>query len=104
MKVDLSKFATMGLEKIYRQGYKYKKAGVVIMDFVPEANFQLTLFENRNPKHNLLMKAVDKMNTHYSQDLIRLACQSPGKTWKMHQDHISKRYTTNINDIIRVKA
>lgn len=102
--IDLSKFATMGLEKIYRQGYKYKKAGVVVMDFVPEANFQLTLFENRNPKHIVLMKAVDKMNTHYSQDLIRLACQSPGKTWKMHQDHISQRYTTNINDIIRVKA
>ena len=74
------------------------------MDFVPQDSHQLCLFEDRNPKHAELMKAVDKVNTRYSQDLIRLACQSPGKTWKMNQEHISQRYTTNINDIIRVKA
>lgn len=102
--IDISKFATMGLKNIYRQGYRYKKAGVIVMDFVPESSHQLTLFENRNPKHTVLMKSVDKMNAHYSQDLIRLACQSPGKTWKMNQEHISQRYTTNINEIIRVKA
>ncbi|HHT03962.1 MAG TPA: DUF4113 domain-containing protein, partial [Bacteroidales bacterium] len=102
--IDISKFATLGLEKIYRKGYKYKKAGVIVMDFVPQDSHQLCLFEDRNPKHAELMKAVDKVNTRYSQDLIRLACQSPGKTWKMNQEHISQRYTTNINDIIRVKA
>jgi len=102
--IDISKFATQGLEKIYRKGYKYKKAGVIVMDFVPEHSHQLTLFEERNPKHTELMKAVDKINTHYSQDLIRLASQSTGKTWKMRQEHISQRYTTNINEIIKVKA
>lgn len=102
--IDISKFATMGLEKIFRKGYRYKKSGVILMDFEPEGSQQLSIFESTSPVHAELMKAVDKLNCQYAGDIVRLASQSPGKTWKMRQEHISQRYTTNINEIIEVKA
>ncbi len=102
--MELVHFATAALESIYRQGYGYKKAGVIVMDFTPEANQQLTLFESRNVKHVSLMKTVDNINRSYGMQKIRLAVQDPGRVWKMKQERLSPRYTTNINDILIVDA
>ncbi len=101
--MELAHFASMGLKQIYREGYKYKKAGVIVLDLMPEDNQQLNIFENRDTKHIPLMKVVDKLNRRYSKDLIRLATQAPGRTWRMKQEKLSKRYTTDINDILAVK-
>ena len=100
--IELAKYATSGLEKIFKKGYKYKKAGVLVLDFTPEDNQQLTIFENRNVKHIPLMQAVDKLNNRYSKDLIRLATQAPGRTWRMKQEKLSPHYTTDINEILTV--
>jgi DNA polymerase V len=102
--IELVKFAVMGLEQIFKNGYGYKKAGVIVSDFTPEANQQLNLFDNRNVKHIQLMKAVDTINQSYGQQKIRLAAQDTGRVWKMKQERLSPRYTTNLNDIITVNA
>jgi len=102
--IDISKFAIMGLENIFRKGYRYKKSGVILMDFEPEGFQQLSIFESMSPMHTKLMKVMDKLNCQYSGDVVRLASQSSGKTWKMRQNYISQRYTTNINEIIEVKV
>lgn len=73
------------------------------MDFTPEENQQLNIFVNRNTKHIPLMKAIDKVNSRYSKDLIRLATQAPGRTWRMRQEKLSKHYTTDINEVITMK-
>lgn len=101
--IELAEYATMGLDRIFREGFKYKKAGVFVMDFTPEDNQQLNIFINRNTKHIPLMKAIDKVNSRYSKDLIRLATQAPGRTWRMRQEKLSKHYTTDINEIITLK-
>lgn len=102
--IELVKFAVTGLEQIFRAGYAYKKAGVIVMDFTPEDNQQLNLFENRNVKHIKLMQAVDKINQSMGQQKIRLAAQDTGRVWKMKQERLSPRYTTNINEIICAKT
>lgn len=101
--IELVKFAVMGFEQIFKAGYGYKKAGVILGDFSPEDNQQLNLFENRNVKHIALMKAVDKINQSFGQQKIRLAAQDVGRVWKMKQEKLSPRYTTNLNEIITVK-
>ena len=101
--IELANYATLGLEKIFRPGFKYKKAGVIVLDFTPEDNQQLNIFENRNTKHIPLMVAIDRLNGRYSKDLIRLATQAPGRTWRMRQEKLSNHYTTNINELIPVK-
>ena len=102
--IEISKFATQALEKIFIKGYHYKKAGVILMDFSSEANVQLNLFHNSNPRHAMLMQVMDKINNNIGKKQLRLASQDLGRTWKMHQEKLSPRYTTNINDIITIKA
>jgi len=101
--IELVQFAVMGLEKIFKAGYGYKKAGVIVGDFTPDHNQQLNLFDNRNVKHIELMKAVDKINHSFGQQKVRLAAQDVGRVWKMKQERLSPRYTTNLNEIITAK-
>ncbi len=102
--IELVKFANRALEKIFREGYFYKKAGVITMDFTPEDNIQLNIFANSNPHHIPLMKAVDRINGLLGQQKVKLAAQDLKRVWKMKQEKLSPRYTTNINEIITVHA
>ena len=97
-------FATNSSIEIVREGNGYKKAGVIVSDFSPEGNQQLTLFDSRNVKHIELMKAVDNINRSMGQQKVRLAAQEPGRVWKMKQERLSPRYTTNLNEIITVST
>ena len=45
--IDLVKITVKGLEKIYQEGYSYKRAGVIVSNLVPENQGQNTLFENK---------------------------------------------------------
>ena len=102
--IELSKFANQALEKIFKQGYKYKKAGVIVLDLVPDNPRQIALFDNSNPKHAPIMEAMDMLNAKYGQHSIKLASQDPKRLWKMRQEKLSPRYTTDLNDIITIKV
>lgn len=101
--IELSKFAIKALDKIFKEGFSYKKAGVVIMDFTPESDKQISIFENSNPKHVALMNSMDKLNTCIGQQKVRLGSQDIKKIWKMKQENLSRRFTTKLSDIIIVK-
>jgi len=101
--IELSEFALQGLHSIFRKGIGYKRAGVVLMNFVPENEYQQSLFYKSNPKHMVLMKIVDKINTRFGQQKVRLAIQDK-KVHKMRQERLSPNYTTRLKDIIEIKA
>lgn len=101
--IELVKFATRALQHIFKPGYAYKKAGVIVQDFTQADCLQQTLFENRDERHISLMKAVDTVNMRFGQQKIRLASQDTKRVWKMKQERLSPRYTTNLNDIITIK-
>lgn len=102
--IELSRFAIEALGKIFKPGYHYKKAGVIVMDLTPDKNEQVRLFENRNQKHIPLMAAMDKLNARYGQQKLRLAKQASGRIWRMKQEQLSPGYTTRLSDIIIVKS
>ena len=101
--IELSKFAIQALKQIFKEGYSYKKAGVIVQDFTPQDSVQKSLFEERNEKHIPLMKAVDKLNALFGQQKIRLASQDAKRVWKMKQEKLSPNYTTKLADIITIK-
>ena len=101
--IVVSKYAVEGLKKIFRQGINYKKAGTIVMGLESSGNHQLNLFENENPKHIYLMKAIDYIQKKEGQNKINLACQDLRKRWKMKQEKLSPNYTCKINEIIKVK-
>jgi len=102
--IDLAKHAEIGLRKIFKEGYAYKKAGVIVMDFVPENEKQACLFEDVNPKHKALMQAMDNINQKLGTQKLKLASQDLKRTWKMNQNLLSPHYTTNFKEIFIIKT
>ncbi|WP_373060201.1 Y-family DNA polymerase [Zunongwangia sp. H14] len=99
--IDLIKLAETGLQKIYKEGYQYKKAGIIVMGLISQNHRQLTLFESPNAKHAILMKTIDRLNRQLA-DKVKFGSQDLGRTWKMRQDKLSKRYTSNIHELINI--
>lgn len=102
--IELNKYAQIGLKAIFKKGYNYKKAGIILMGLTPNNETQLSFFNTSNPKHQPLMSVVDKLNKSYGSNKIKFGNQSLGRQWKMKQEKLSPRYTTNINDIITIKV
>ena len=102
--IDINRYAQIGLKAIFKEHYNYKKAGVIVMNITPEQYPQATLFKTPNPKHRPLMHIVDRLNIAYGGNKIKFGTQSLGRQWKMRQERLSPRYSTNLNDIIEIKA
>ena len=101
--ITLSKYAVLGLRKIFKEGIAYKKAGVMIMGLVPTVKRQLSLFDSNNAKHVSLMQSLDQIHKRFGPYQIKLANQDLNRTWKMKQEHLSKRFTTELKEVITVK-
>jgi DNA polymerase V len=99
----LNRYALMGLRSIFKPGIEYKKAGVILLGITPSSSRQITLFEQDTAKHAVLMQTLDKIHRRYGPHRMKLATQDLKQTWKMKREHLSNRFTTEINEIIRVK-
>ena len=100
--IILNKFALKALNGIYRKNICYKKAGITLMDLRASKERQLTLFNNDITRHDNLMIVIDKINMRFG-NAIKLATQDPNRLWKMRQENLSKRYTTELNEIITIR-
>lgn len=98
----ISNCAVEVVSSIFKEGIKYKRAGVIVTGLVPTYNHQLDLFQHENPKHKSLMHAIDALNEKYETYKVKLGNQDLKRTWKMRQKRLSPRYTTNINEILTV--
>tara|TARA_Y100001933_G_scaffold257018_1_gene302608 strand:- start:91 stop:1344 length:1254 start_codon:yes stop_codon:yes gene_type:complete len=102
--MEITKNALLLLNRIYKKGYSYKKAGVIVSDIVPEGSRQLSLFTNKDPfKVNNVMKAIDKVNQAMGRNKVRLAVQGFDRKWRLKQEKLSPCYTTRFSDILTVK-
>ena len=101
--IILSRYAILGLRKIFKENIAYKKAGVMVMGLLPTEKRQLSLFKNNNTKHVALMKSLDKIHKRFGPYQIKLANQDLNRTWKMKQQYLSNRFTTELKDVITVK-
>lgn len=101
--IELAQFATKALMAIYKEGYAYKKAGVIVQDLVAAECVQANLFQNSDTRHEALMQAIDSVNARMGAHKVHLATQDNKRIWKMKQEHLSPHYTTDINDIMVVK-
>ena len=53
--------------------------------------------------HGNLMKVIDKIHLRFGESLLKLGNQDLNQTWKMRQESLSCRYTTDVREIIKVK-
>ena len=104
--LTISNAAIEMLKKLHQgnEHLKFKKAGVIVTELIDENKKQLQLFDEENPKHLLLMKAMDRLNTKMGDKKVKLATQNLSLTWNMNQNHLSPGYTTNFKDILEIKC
>ena len=103
--IELIKYSLAALSAIYKTGYRYKKAGVIVFDIVPKDHIQCSLFDNVDrPKHAEIMKTLDEINSKFGRDALKIAVQGSGQKWKLRQEKLSPCYTTKWDDIIEVRV
>lgn len=97
--------------KLLRNNWKgdgkcwYKKAGVIIWNICKDEAIQGSLFDLVDrEKQSALAKAIDEINRKNGHNTIRVAVQGYDKKWHLKNEYVSKQYTTNLDDIIVVKA
>ncbi len=100
----LIKAGIYALERIFKDGYEYQKAGIMLFDIVPDHFQQLCLFQTEKYNQNARkrMKLLDHINGKYGKQTLRFASESK-KRWYMHQNHLSPGYTTKWNELLAVK-
>lgn len=85
--------------------YWYKKSGVIVWNICKDEAIQGNLFDTVNrEKQAALAKAIDEINRKNGHNTIRVAVQGFEKKWHLKNEYISKQYTTNLDDVIVVKA
>jgi DNA polymerase V len=100
----IARYARKAIEQIYKKGYEFKKAGIVVMGLVPEAVQQLNMFEACNADHKILMSTIDNLNAKYGKNTLNIASQKLDSAWAMRQQYLSPKYTTDFKDIIIVNC
>lgn len=101
--IDLVKYAKQALQMIFKEGYRYKKAGVIVSGLSPQEQRAYYLFDETNTQHEKLMSVMDKINVNSSNKLLKLASQDLKKTWKMNQNFLSPNFSTKLKDVIVIK-
>ncbi|WP_018615722.1 Y-family DNA polymerase [Segetibacter koreensis] len=100
---EIIKYASKGFDIIFKEGYSYLKCGVIVMDLVPADQVQGSLFATKKNKGKMLMETMDKVNRALGKEIVRLAVQGFEKRYRLKAEHLSPCYTTNINDILKVR-
>ena len=102
--LELTKKALTVLDTIYRKGYAYKKAGVIVSNIVPDSSRQMSLFSEQDPfKTKNIMQAMDHINQTMGRNKVRLAIQGFDRKWRLKQEKLSPCYTTRFSDMLNVK-
>lgn len=98
---DLIRYALVNLLKIYRPGYRYKKAGVMLTGIMPEHQAQLDLFEpfTYRGRRKIIMEALDEINYRWGADTVKFAVSGIGRLWQMRQARKTPRFTTQWQEI-----
>lgn len=97
--------ALHGLEQIYRPGYRYKKAGVMLTGLQSAATTQVDLFADKEqPRATRLMATMDAINQTYGMNTATFAGAGIEQPWRMQSMRKSPRYSTSWNELAIVLA
>jgi DNA polymerase V len=102
---ELIRYALEGLQKIYCEGYRYKRAGIFFQGLVLNHQVQQGLFDPVDRVRGAkLMKTMDGLNRQNGEGTIRIASQGYDSSWKLKFKLRSPRFTTHWDELLEVKA
>ena len=99
----LVKDAVRAGQRLWRPGYRYAKAGIVLL---PRAeNVPETLLASVDPERSVrLMGAMDSINERYGRRTVSPARTGLAQRWSMRRQRLSPRYTTDVDELLEAHA
>ena len=99
----LIKHALPLVEKLFRKGSKFLKAGIILDGLVPDNCIQSNLFESPPASSNqVLMNTLDNINSSMKDEAVKFASSGINREWKMRQEMRSPRYTSRWEELKEV--
>jgi len=97
--------ATQAVDHVFRPGYRYSKAEVMLLDLRQPGEFSDDLFALTQPEtSNRLMGVMDSINSRWGRGTLRTATVPAEPEWGMRRDFMSQSYTTRIDQLWTAKA
>ena len=105
----LAAYANRALKHIYRPGFEYKKAAVMLSELQPEGQRQACLWEDAadeagRERSRRLMGVLDEVNARFGRGAVQLGALGIKPVWTMKRGRVSPRYTTRWEDVPKVDA
>ena len=97
------KRAVEGIKRIYKEGYRYKKAGIILYELHSSSSVR-GLLDYDKPRTDSLMRSLDEINYRYGSATLRLAAEGIKKSWHMRREKVSPCYTTSFDQLMIVKS
>jgi len=102
--IEIVKTSLNGLEVIFKNGYRYQKAGVMLSNLSESTNSKNLFSSERDEKINNLMKSIDNTNYRYGRSTLSLASAGVHKKWNSRRQHYSKIDTADFYSLPTIKA
>lgn len=101
--MTIVKAALAALGLLWRDGYRYNKCGVILLELGTAGSVQNDLWmPGDTPKTRALMQAVDRLNAEWGRETVRVAASGIHRGWKLRSDRKSPRYTTDWDELLQV--
>ena len=100
--MQIVKIALQLTKIIFRENYKYKKAGVLLSGFYEKGTETKDLFSETRYRSPKLMSAVDQINERYGSDTIQIATECQIGKWKQKRKNCTQSYTTQLDNVLLI--
>ena len=93
--IEIVKTALAALESIFKNGYRYQKAGILLSGLSEDTKNKNLFSTEKDEKIKCLMKSIDNTNYRYGRSSISLASAGVQKRWNLKREHSSKIDTSD---------
>ena len=102
--IEIVKTALVALDSIFKNGYRYQKAGVMLTGLSNEDGSKNLFSCEKDEKIKGLMRSIDNTNYRYGRSTLSLASAGVQKRWNMRREHSSKIDTADFYLLPRIRA
>ncbi len=97
--------AVRAARAMWRDGFRYAKAGVIYLDLARGEELPASMFPTRDPdRSGRLMAALDAVNIRYGRNTLRPGNVAPKPAWGMRRAQLSPCYTTSLTEMLEAMA
>ena len=102
--IEIVKAAIEGLESIFKNGYRYQKAGIILTGLSNSNEGENLFSSEKDKKIGNLMRSIDKTNYRYGRSTLSLASAGIQKKWNMRREYSSKIDTADFYSLPKIRA